>query len=195
MNQTTPQQERTDAAAQALAEFARNAAIRAAREYLDHHGLEADSSALADRIAAEVRAAWAEAMDDAREALQCPNGEVMAQTTFGASMALAGIAAAKQVGKPKAPPTVYRYPCDREQWDAFLAAMHSGQRVEIDVQMFDYWLEILPPVIWRRAVRMADGSMRAIAFGVAEGYEPITGFWQEGGRYFCQRTALINRGS
>lgn len=92
-------------------------------------------------------------------------------------------------------PCVYQRACSPEQWQEFLTVMKSGQPVEIDADMFYYWLEVLPPA-WMSERRLVGGKMRKCSFGFAEGYEAITAFWSETTalhpRYFCQRTAEIN---
>ena len=86
----------------------------------------------------------------------------------------------------------------------FCEARDTGRRVEVDAELWYYFLEVLPPVHmgYRATVRNAAGdgdiSIQA-SFGFAEGCEPVTAFWQghgtmlEGGRFFCQRTKEMNR--
>jgi hypothetical protein len=81
----------------------------------------------------------------------------------------------------------------RENWDELINAMHSGAVIEIDEEVFDYFLEVLPPAYMGRVVTLPCGETRRVAFGFAEGYEPITAFWSAGGRNFCQRTKEMNR--
>jgi hypothetical protein len=80
-------------------------------------------------------------------------------------------------------------------WDAFIKAMHSGEEVEIDEEMYYYWLEVLPPVFMGRTLGFPDPQhpMR-YDFGFAEGAEPITVFWRnpDRTRFFCRRTAILN---
>ena len=83
-------------------------------------------------------------------------------------------------------------------WEAFIKAMRSGEKVEIDEEMYFHWLEVLPPVWMNRTVTI-DGLRRRCKFGFAEGAEHIIAFYTEadkrkGQRYFCQRTNEINRG-
>lgn len=82
------------------------------------------------------------------------------------------------------------YTCDT--WKDTIAAMHSGEKIEIDEGVFDYFLEVLPPVYMGRTVALPCGETRCVSFGFAEGYEPVTAFWSTKGRYYCQRTAEIN---
>jgi hypothetical protein len=90
---------------------------------------------------------------------------------------------------------VYRYPAD---FGDCVAAIHSGARVEIDHEMYMYWLEVLPPVYMRRVVTLPGDGKRVTAFGFAEGCERITAFWSEGSgdaaRFFCQRTEQWHNG-
>jgi uncharacterized protein YlaI len=87
-------------------------------------------------------------------------------------------------------------------WAAFIAAMHTGHEVEIDEEMFYYWLEVLPPIFMGRKLKYTPANSdteieRVCSFGFAEGAEPITVFWstgevESGYRYFCQRTKTMN---
>lgn len=90
---------------------------------------------------------------------------------------------------------VYSYPCDSETWQAFLQAMHSGDEIEIDEAMFQYWLDLLPPVFMNRMLPYPDPQhpMR-YDFGFAEGREPITLFYSnpDKTRFFCRRSPYLN---
>ena len=72
-------------------------------------------------------------------------------------------------------------------WSRFIEAMHSGEEVEIDEEMYYYWLEVLPPVFMWKVI---DG--KKYEFGFAEGAEPVTVFWRKDGRFFCRRTEIMN---
>ena len=74
-------------------------ANRAANEYLAGHGLKADEKALVACLTSWVQTKFPEAMKDARTALDCGMKQV-AEQTFAASMALAGVEAAKESGFP-----------------------------------------------------------------------------------------------
>jgi hypothetical protein len=76
-------------------------------------------------------------------------------------------------------------------WGEFITAMHSGHRFECDEAMFDYWLEVLPPAWMGRTVTL-DGVPIRTSFGFCEGYDFVTAFWKQGGRFFGQRTAIMN---
>lgn len=75
-------------------------AWKGARRYLAHEGRYTpalvNSKALQDALARHVKAKLPEALQDAKEALECGMAQA-AEHTFAASMALAGIAAAKEV--------------------------------------------------------------------------------------------------
>lgn len=90
------------------------------------------------------------------------------------------------------PAAVYRY---AEMFAAFVAVMRSGEVIEIDAEMFDYWLNVLPPKGMYEQVTIKGVSRRA-DFLQAEGWEELTAFWTEGrgegARYFCQRTDIMN---
>ncbi len=91
--------------------------------------------------------------------------------------------------------TVYTY----EDWKntpvgesvPFLNAMHSGEQFECDREMFYYWLEVLPPV-WMQKTIEIQGRKQYTNFGFAEGMELVTAFWGKEGRYFGQRTDIMN---
>jgi len=72
-------------------------------------------------------------------------------------------------------------------WSRFIEAMHSGEEVEVDEEMYYYWLEVLPPVFMYKVI---DG--KRYEFGFAEGAEPVTVFWRKDGRFFCRRTTIMN---
>ena len=63
----------------------------------------------------------------------------------------------------------------------FVGRMHSGERIAIDDEMFDYFLEVLPPV-----------RMFSNGFGFAEGAEPIVRFAHAGTLYAAQCLGEIN---
>ena len=85
---------------EALGQIAVETATRAALEYLRAHDQEADSGALAECLRSWSKAKLAEALHDAREAIGAGMGQV-AEATFRASMAQAGIEAAQEAGFPK----------------------------------------------------------------------------------------------
>lgn len=75
---------------------------------------------------------------------------------------------------------------------AYLNALDTCQIIEIDGDTFCYFLEVLPtkriPKGYTLPARIKS------AFGFAEGCEEISVFWiTEDGRFFCQKTNVINR--
>ncbi len=82
---------------------------------------------------------------------------------------------------------VYTHPCTPDDWRSFVRAMRSGDPVEMDSGMWEYWLNALPPVYMDRTI---DG--RHYSFGAAEGREAVVDFWREGGRLYCRRSERIN---
>lgn len=78
------------------------AAMKAAKKYLHLHKLEADGDVLSEALAKHVKVRITEALDDAREAIECGMTDV-AEQTFVVSMVLAGIDAAKEVGRKPTP--------------------------------------------------------------------------------------------
>lgn len=75
-------------------------AMRAAVEYLHGHGLTADAGALSACIRAWAKIKLDEAIRDGRAALDAGLGEGIAWQTMAATMALAGIEAAREAGLP-----------------------------------------------------------------------------------------------
>lgn len=95
------------------------------------------------------------------------------------------------------PPRSKVYTKDGGDWAEFLSAMSSGNLVEIDAPMFEYWRDELPPVQWGGTLPMRDGSTQPVQFGFAEGAELVTGFWTECAtdappRYFCRQSTKVN---
>ena len=82
-----------------------------------------------------------------------------------------------------------------DMFQEFVAAMHTGEVVEMDAEMYDYWLNVLPVKGMRTRVTI-KGVERRADFLQGEGYEELTAFWREGSggaaRYFCQRTNIMN---
>ena len=100
-------------------------------------------------------------------------------------------------------------------WAETIAAMHSGEAIEISEDVFNYFLGVLPPVymgvlppVYMGARRIVGNGAarceRRVSLGFAEGEEPIVAFWFDGKRtvedgpgggtlrFYCQRTAEIN---
>ena len=71
-------------------------------------------------------------------------------------------------------------------WSEFINVMHSGNTLEVDTEIFDYFLGVLPPIFMSKTIKGQYYS-----FGFAEGEETITGFWQENGRSFCRDLGLV----
>ncbi len=65
--------------------------------------------------------------------------------------------------------------------------LDDGNKREVTETDFDYFLEVLPPV----AMRFAWNGERW-HFGFAEGYDYVYAFKKEGGRYYAQKTNLLN---
>jgi len=83
-----------------LAAVAVEIAARAAVVYLRQHNLDANPKALEATLKSWVKITLLEALRDAKQALEAGMGSA-AEATFQASMALAGIEAAKEAGFPK----------------------------------------------------------------------------------------------
>lgn len=85
---------------QGIAELAMCHAAGSATLYINTHNLQADPVALAECLTFWVRAKLPEALHDSSEAIAAGMG-AYAERTFLASMALAGIEAAKEAGFPR----------------------------------------------------------------------------------------------
>jgi len=82
----------------ALVGIAADAASRAAADFIRLNGLKVPDYDVASQcLRAEVKLALPQALQDAKEAMECHMSHV-AQATFRASMAEAGIKAAKEFG-------------------------------------------------------------------------------------------------
>lgn len=89
-----------DPAIQALAETVSDIAAHAAITYLKQQNLTATDEALAACLASWIRLKLPEAFADAKQAIDS-GMEQYAEMTFRATMALAGIEAAKEAGVPR----------------------------------------------------------------------------------------------
>lgn len=78
------------------------AAAKAAARYLQVHDLDADDGQMKEVLKRHVKARLDEALADVKKTLDCGMGDVASQT-FLASMVLAGIDAAKEVGRKPIP--------------------------------------------------------------------------------------------
>ena len=92
---------------------------------------------------------------------------------------------------------IFNYQCSDEEWKEFIAARDSGEKFEVNEEMFYYWLEVLPPRFMNKDITFLpghEGHPMRIDFGFAEGREEITVFWRSaaGKRFFGQRTGKIN---
>ncbi len=81
----------------------------------------------------------------------------------------------------------------KNDWAEFIQEMHSGNTLEVDGDIFDYFLGVLPPIFMNQTV-----NGQRYSFGFAEGEEPITGFWQENDRisggvlFFCRDLGIMH---
>lgn len=80
----------------------------------------------------------------------------------------------------------------QSDWTETLKALESGTKVQIDGEMFDYFLEVLPPVFMGMKFKFKDGVEVIASFGFAEGYEPVKVFWMEGAEFFCRQSDMMN---
>jgi hypothetical protein len=85
---------------QTLADFAFRSAARAAADFLERNQLVADVDTLAQALKRHCKSNMRSAVNDACDAFDC-GMTMVGEATFRASMALAGVAAAKEVGQSK----------------------------------------------------------------------------------------------
>ena len=85
-------------ATEQLGEVAGKIATRAGLDYFKAHGLTYDLDTFSVALKKHCMAKMPVAMADAKEAMEC-HMEAQAEQTFAATMMLAGIAAAKEVGR------------------------------------------------------------------------------------------------
>jgi hypothetical protein len=79
--------------------------------------------------------------------------------------------------------------------EEFARDRQEGRKLEISVELFWYYLEVLPPVHMAYNATLSDGSTKRAEYGFAEGYEPVTAFWREGERCYAQLTLEVHHGS
>jgi hypothetical protein len=77
-------------------------------------------------------------------------------------------------------------------------AIDRGERVEIAEDLFNDWLDMLPPVFVNCGVELITGERVRASFGFAEGADPVIACWYtttDGKRqFFAQKTKLHGRG-
>ena len=71
---------------------------------------------------------------------------------------------------------------DRTDWKRLMNAMDSGRKVQVNKDVYFYFLEVLPP----RAM-YDDG------FAFAEGAGPLYRFSKKDGKFFVQKTKKFGR--
>ena len=80
--------------------------------------------------------------------------------------------------------------------NAFCEERDQGGIVEVDEDLFYWFLEVLPPIHMHYIAHFDDGTARSANFGFAEGAERVTAFWRAGAedtRYFARLTREWNR--
>ena len=87
----------------------------------------------------------------------------------------------------------------RENWEGLMKAINAGERCQITDDIFDYFLDVLPPKFMHRQVELINGDHVTASFGFAEGAMQVIAFWRrtavEGGaQYFAQQSKLWSNG-
>ena len=93
---------------------------------------------------------------------------------------------------------IYKKNCSNEEWEEFISVIQSGNKFEIDEDMFNYWLGVIPPIFMNKYITFFpgyEGTQMKVDFGFAEGIENIIIFWRNVGntKFFGQKTNKINR--
>src|SRR5262245_52843141 len=60
----------------------------------------------------------------------------------------------------------------------FAEAKQRGETLEVDEELFYYFLEVLPPYRVSYRTHLKSGRIQQVDFGFAEGAEPVTAFWR-----------------
>jgi len=68
----------------------------------------------------------------------------------------------------------------------------SGEQVEIDKEIFDYFLGVLPPVAMGQTVILTTGRRITPPFCFAEGAENMIAFWEEDEKFYACKTRQMN---
>lgn len=75
------------------------------------------------------------------------------------------------------------------------APLERGERCEVDQEVYEHFMEVLPPKLFRKYVTVSTGENVLADFGFAEGDGvTIVAFWKVGSSYFAQNTTLRTRG-
>jgi hypothetical protein len=82
----------------------------------------------------------------------------------------------------------------RQHWEAFMKAVHAGERCQIDQDIYDYFLDVLPPKFMYAPVELVNGERITAAFGFAEGAMQVIAFWRGEANYFAQQTKVWSNG-
>lgn len=75
-----------------------------------------------------------------------------------------------------------------DSFDEFMLSLNRGDRCEINKDLFNYFLDILPPCFMNRGVILCDGSHIIADYGLREGEEVPKAFWRTpDGKFFAQK--------
>ncbi len=87
---------------------------------------------------------------------------------------------------------IYTYQHDFQE---FIQALDSKEPLALDSEMFDYFLEVLPPIYMnKKQLIEIDGAkiIKNCSFGFAEGRDYVIDFWRDSEIYFCKRSNRLN---
>jgi hypothetical protein len=76
--------------------------------------------------------------------------------------------------------------------DAMIEATERGDIHETTADVFDYFLDVLPPVSMGKAYEIPGRGTIRTSFGFAEGYERVRAFWEEDGKFYVYLTRKMN---
>lgn len=87
---------------------------------------------------------------------------------------------------------IYTYENDFKE---YVEAVNAGLVCRIDENIFDYFLEVLPPVYMDKIKDVEiDGVKypKRCSFGFAEGWEAVIDFWRADGAYYAKKSKRLN---
>lgn len=85
------------------------------------------------------------------------------------------------------------FPCKEAELEKFIERLRFGERLEINLTMFHYWIGLFPYYRYEmRNYRKPGGKRNPVKLDFhSSGGETMTVlFWRESDRYFCKKTAI-----
>jgi len=79
-----------------------------------------------------------------------------------------------------------------DDFKLYVEKIERGYTLEITEELFNYWLNVLPPVWMRRNFTFKDGLNIPASFAFAEGSENLVIFWRDGKKFFARKSNILN---